>query len=205
MTDDTPISHIVHLVRSFEDDATAPREIQFGRRLRPSALAVLWVLLVAGTLSTSLLVVFLWTSDSPGWWFNLIFTLLPAFFMAGCGMALTESRRLSRREAQLAERWHATRNHARPSAGRVIDRTVSLMEHGSVSSFTLTLTLTVDIEETSRIRARWYRSNPENADATLLQTQIPAIGSKARVWSVGAPNDNEPLIVEALDPSTVIP
>ncbi|MFI7650977.1 hypothetical protein ACIBTZ_33680 [Micromonospora sp. NPDC049460] len=201
MTDDTPISHIVHLVRSFGDDATAPREIQFGRRLRPSALAILWVLLVAGTLSTSLLVLFLWISDSPGWWFNLIFTLLPAFFLAGCGMALTESRKLSRREAQLAERWHATRNHARPSAGRVIDRTVSLMEHGSVSSFTLT----VDIEGASRIRARWYRSNPENADATLLQTQIPAIGSKARVWSVGVPNDDEPLIVEALDASIVIP
>ncbi|MEV0325858.1 hypothetical protein AB0H63_05310 [Micromonospora echinospora] len=200
MTDDAPISHIVHLVRSFGDDATAPMKIQFGRRLHPSALAILWVLLVAGTLSTSLLLVFLWTSDSPGWWFNLIFTILPAFFLTGCGMALTESRRLSRREAQLAERWHATRNHAQPSAGRVIDRTVSLTEHGSVSSFTLT----VGISEASRIRARWYRTNPENEDAILLQTQIPAIGSKVRVWSVGAPNDDEPLIVEALDASTVI-
>ena len=83
--------------------------------------------------------------------------------------------------------------------GRVVEREVSLTEHGGVSAFTLVVT---DRAGTA-IRARWFRNSPDAGDVTLLQTQVPAVGSRVRIWQVGSLAEDAPVIVEALDPSIV--
>lgn len=198
MQEEAPVGHVVHLVRSF-DDPVAPSAIGFGTRVRPRTRFVLWMLLGAAAIGTVAALTALWTSDAP-WWFSVIFTLMPAFFVFGCGVALRESARLSRREARLAQEWARAREHAKPILGRVSEREVSLSEHGGVSSFTLTVAELPG----APVRARWHRSNPENGDATLLQTQVPAVGSEVRVWSVRMPDAEGPVIVEAIDPSVVL-
>lgn len=197
MGEEAPVGHVVHLVRAF-DDTGAPSRVGFGARLRPGARILLWVLVVLAAVATALGVVMLWGGDSP-WWFNAIFTVMPTFFVFGCGVALWESGRLSRREERLAAQWSLTRGSAASAEGRVGDRDVSLSEHGGVSSFTLT----VVSDAGPSIRARWHRSNPDERDATLLQTQIPAVGSRVRIWSVGMPAEDAPVIVQALDASIV--
>ena len=197
MEEEAPVGHIVHLVRVF-DESGAPTRVGFGTRLSPTARVVLWMLVALAAIGTVFIVILLWWDDSP-WWFDVIFTVMPSFFVFGCGFALWESGRLSRREQRLAERWALTRDRATSTGGQVSDRQVSLMEHGGVSSFTLI----VVSDAGASIRARWHRSNPDGRDSALLQTQIPAIGSRVRVWSVGMPHDDAPVIVQALDPSIV--
>lgn len=139
----------------------------------------------------------LWTGDSPGWWFNLIFTAMPAFFLFGCAFALWESRRPALRERRLSAQWATMRANARSTVGTIIDRDVRLTEHGSVSSFIVT----VRTDDDRELRARWYRSNASNADRTLLQPQVPALGSEVRIWAVPAASVDDPHVVVALDPS----
>ena len=197
MDEEAPVGHVVHLVRAF-DESGVPARVGFGTRLRASARLVIWMLVALAAIGTVFIVIMLWRDDSP-WWFDVIFTVMPSFFVFGCGFALWESGRLSRSEQRLAQRWASTRERATSTGGRVSDRQVSLMEHGGVSSFTLT----VASDEGPSIRARWHRSNPDERADTLLQTQIPAIGSRVRIWSVGMPDDDAPVIVEALDASVV--
>lgn len=197
MQEEAPVGHVVHLVRSFDEEAP-PEFIGFGTRLRPRTRGVLWMLVGLAAIGTVAIVAVLWTGDVP-WWFAAIFTVMPAFFVGGCAVALVESRRLSRREARLAQDWADARARAQPSFGRITDREVSLTEQGSVSAFTLTV---ADVAG-APLRARWHRSNPESRDATLLQTQVPAVGSQARVWSARMPDAERPVIVEAIDPSVV--
>lgn len=196
MEQEAPTGHVVHLVRLFS--ATAPEAIGFGTRLRPGGRTVLWGIILVGAIGTAILLVNLWTSDSP-WWFNLIFTAMPSFFLVGCAIALLESARLSRIEERLATHWAQNRGRATVVGGRVTDREVALMEHGGVSSIVLAAT---DAAGTI-VRARWYRSSPAHRDATLLQTQVPAIGAEVRIWTVGGAAEAELLILEALDPSVV--
>lgn len=193
----SPGGDVVHLVRSF--DATgAPERIGFGRRTPVAGRWVIWALLALASVGTAILLVNVWTSDSP-WWFNLIFTVLPGLFFIGCAAGLVESSRLSRVEDGVAARWEHMRSHAQSTEGRVTDRAVALLDNGGASSFAL---LVVDAAG-AQVHARWYRSNPDNQDETLLQTQIPAIGSRVRIWAVRMPEAEAPIIVEALDPSVV--
>jgi hypothetical protein len=197
MQEEAPVGHVVHLVDSL-DGATAPASIAFGTRLRWRSRIVLWTLVGLAAIGAVVFVSALWTSDAP-WWFSLIFTVMPGFFVFGCGVALAESGRLSRREAELAQAWAHSRADAEPSTGRIAERDVSLSENGGVSAFTLTIAGIPG----EPLRARWHRSNPENGDAVLLQTQVPVVGSEARVWSVGMPDADGVVIVEAVDPSVV--
>ncbi|UYO96395.1 hypothetical protein OED01_12395 [Microbacterium sp. M28] len=195
---EAPIGHVVHLVRAW-DETAAPARIGFSTRLGTGAVLAVWLLVLLAAVATSVLLFHLWTSDSP-WWFNVIFTFLPGFAVVGFSIGLVDSRRRARREAALARRWAATREHATPSEGRVSDREVSLTEHGSVSAFTLTVTSEVG----SAIRARWFRTSPDAGHAAVLQTQVPAVGSRVRIWQTGARTEDAPIIVEALDPSVVL-
>ncbi|WP_146008156.1 hypothetical protein [Microbacterium aurantiacum] len=197
MDEEAPVGHVVHLVRAF-DESGVPSRIGFGTRLSRTARLVIWMLVALAAAGTAFLVIMLWRDDSP-WWFDVIFTVMPSFFVFGCGFALWESGRLSRREQRLAERWALMRDRAAPTGGQVSDRQVSLAENGGVSAFTLT----VESDAGTSIRARWHRSNPDHRDATLLQTQIPAIGSRVRIWGVGMPDDDAPVIVQALDASVM--
>lgn len=194
---DAPAGNVVHLVDALAAAPVAPRTIEFGRRTSASAAAVLWILIAAATVGTVLLVAPLWMGDSPGWWFTLIFTAMPALFLFGCAVGLLESRRLARLERRLSQQWAAQHDRARPIGGQVVARDVQLMEHGSVSSFTITAAT----DDGQTIRARWYRTSPTNADETLLQPQVPTVGSPVRVWAVPGSSSDDPHVVEALDPS----
>lgn len=192
---EAPAGNVVHLVNTHS--SSAPEALQFGRRITGATALVLWGLLVAAAVGTTALLVALGTSDSPGWWFNVLFTVLPALFLFGCAVALLESQRASKRERELSERWASTHGRARPTAGKVVARDVQLMEHGGVSSFTVT----VEADDGRTIHARWFRTSPAHEGGTLLQPQVPAIGSDARIWAVPGPAVDEPCVVEALDPS----
>lgn len=194
---EAPIGHVVHLVRTLGDSA-APERIDFPTRMSPGARAMVWLLVGVGALGTGILLFHLWTGDSP-WWFNLIFTFLPGFVVVGFAVAFADSNRRSRTQTVLARRWAETRELARSSDGRVADRQVSLTEHGGVSAFTLTVADSAGFV----IRARWFRNNPDAGDVTLLQTQVPAVGSRVRIWQIGSLAEDAPVIVEALDPSIV--
>lgn len=195
---EAPVGHVVHLLRSFDEATEAPMRIGFGRRTPAAGRWVIWSLLAVASVGAAILLFNLWTGDSP-WWFNLIFTIMPALFLVGCAVGLAESGRLSRQERIIAQRWEQTRTRATSTDGRVTDRAVALLDNGGASSFALLVT---DASGT-QVHARWYRSNPDNHDETLLQTQIPAIGSRARIWTFGVSNAEAPIIVEALDPSVV--
>ncbi|MDQ0644498.1 hypothetical protein [Microbacterium murale] len=195
---EAPVGHVVHLLRSFDVDTGAPETIGFGKRTPAVGRWVIWALLALASIGTAILLINLWTSDSP-WWFNVIFTLMPALFIIGCAVAVVESGRLSRMESLLTQRWAQIRQHATLTEGRVTDRAVSLLDNGGASSFALMVTDAAGVQ----VHARWHRSNPDNQGETLLQTQIPAIGSKVRIWAVGMPDAEAPIIVEALDPSVV--
>ncbi|MGF6823994.1 hypothetical protein M2317_002919 [Microbacterium sp. ZKA21] len=194
---EAPIGHVVHLVRTL-DDSTAPERIGLPTRMGTGGRIVVWLLVGVGAVGTGILLLLLWTGDSP-WWFNLIFTFMPGF-VVGFAVAFADSTRRARTEEVLALRWAEARGMARSGDGRVVDRQVSLTEHGGVSAFTLTVTDPAG----SVIRARWFRSTPDAGDVTLLQTQVPALGSRVRIWQIGSSAEEDaPVIVEALDPSIV--
>ncbi|MFB7251015.1 hypothetical protein [Microbacterium sp. NPDC056234] len=196
---EAPIGHVVHLVRTMEADVPPPARMGFPIRLGVSARIIVWLLVGLGAVGCGILVFHLWTGDSP-WWFNLIFTFMPGFVVVGFGAALADSNRRLRREGVLSRRWDETWKRASSTEGRVTDRSVALLDNGGVSSFTLTVTSTAG----SVIRARWFRNNPDVGDVTLLQTQVPAVGSRVRIWQVGGLVEDAPVIVQALDPSIVI-
>ncbi|HWV49058.1 MAG TPA: hypothetical protein VN035_06325 [Microbacterium sp.] len=196
-TPEAPIGHVVHLVRTL-DDPTVPERIRFPTRMRLTGQIVVWLLVVVAAVGTGILLFHLWTGDSP-WWFDLIFTFMPGFVVVGFAAAFADSTRRSRTEAALARRWAEMRGTAGPGDGRIVDRQVSLTEHGGVSAFTLTVTTS----DGAVIRARWFRDTPDAADVTLLQTQVPAVGSRVRIWRIGTLAEDAPVIVEALDPSIV--
>jgi len=194
---EAPVGHVVHLVRSF-GDAGAPERIGFGRPMPTVGRWTVWALLAIASIGAAILLFNLWMSN-PQWWFNVIFTIMPVLFLGGCAMAVVGSGRRARAEALLAERWAQIRHRATPTEGRVTDRAVALLDNGGASSFALMVT----DPSGAQVHARWHRSNPDNQSDTLLQTQIPAIGSAARIWSVGMPDAEALVIVEALDPSVV--
>lgn len=191
--------NVVHLVDELVEDVPAPSAIGFGRRISPAAAAWLWVLLTAATAGTALLLAALWASESPGWWFDGIFTVMPVVILGGCAVAILESRLLGRLEHRLSGQWAASHSDARPSAARVVDRDVRLTEHGSVSSFVIT----VESHHGERVRARSYPTGPMDVGRTLLQPQVPSVGAAARIWAVPGAAADAPCVVEAVDPSAV--
>ena len=194
---EAPLGHVVHLVRTL-DDSAVPERIGLPIRIGTRGRIVVWLLVGVGAIATGILLFHLWTGDSP-WWFNLIFTFMPGFVVVGFAVAFADSSRRARTEVVLAQRWAETRELATSSEGRVADRQVSLTEHGGVSAFTLTVADSAG----SGIRARWFRNTPDAADVTLLQTQVPAVGSPVRIWQIGTLAEDAPVVVEALDPSIV--
>lgn len=194
---EAPVGHVVHLVRSFGTTG-APERIGFGKPMPTAGRWTVSALLALAAIGTAILLFNLWTSN-PQWWFNLIFTIMPVLFLGGCAMAVVGSGRRSRAEALLAERWAQIRNRATSTEARVTDRAVALLDNGGASSFALMVT----DPSGAQVHARWHRSNPDNQSDTVLQTQIPAIGSKVRIWSVGMPDADALIVVEALDPSVV--
>ncbi|GGR18394.1 hypothetical protein ACFOE1_08665 [Agromyces mediolanus] len=192
-----PATRVVHLVDRLDDvaDAAAPVALRLPRRLgTPGRLAFAAAAVIA-TAVAAWGVVLLWTEETPGWWFSLLFSVLlgamglvPWFLLAGSIGAAREDR-----EAQAA--WSAARDSATPTTGRVVARRTQLAEEGTPTSFELD----VDLADGSRLTAEWRL---ERAAQRLLQSQVPGVGAAVRVWrAAGVPE--APLVVEVADPSVV--
>ncbi|MBN7138927.1 hypothetical protein A7A76_07395 [Lysobacter enzymogenes] len=138
----------------------------------------------------------LWTHATPGWWFDLLFTLMLAGLAAALWALRAASIRQARFERGLQARWRELAPAAVATAGRVVGRDWVLAEDGSVSSFVLT----VQAGEGESVSGLWQ---PANARQSLLQAQVPGIGAPVRIWRApGAPAD-APLAIEVADPSVV--
>lgn len=186
---------IVHLVERLDaaPGATAPAALRLPRRLGTGGRIAFVVVSLAASAGTATGIVLLWTEQTPGWWFSLLFSVLlgamglvPWFLLAGSIGAAREDR-----EAQAA--WSAARGSAAPTAGRVAARRTRLAEEGTPTSFELD----VELADGSRLTAEWQL---ERAAQRLLQSQVPGVGAAVRVWRVaGMPE--APVVVEVADPS----
>lgn len=189
---------VVHLLARLDPPASArpPETLALPSRLGKAGRA--WFA-VANTLASALVawgVYTLWTHATPGWWFDLLFTLM----LGGLTAALWALRAASIRQAQfergLQARWRELAPGAVATAGRVVGRDWVLAEEGSVSSFVLT----VQAGAGETLSGLWL---PANARQSLLQAQVPGIGAWVRVWRAPGASADAPLAIEVADPSVV--
>ncbi|WP_206413783.1 hypothetical protein [Lysobacter enzymogenes] len=189
---------VVHLLPRLDPPASArpPDALALPSRLGPAGRA--WFA-VANTFASALAawgICILWTHATPGWWFDLLFTLMLAGLAAALWALRAASIRQARFERGLQARWRELAPAAVATAGRVVGRDWVLAEDGSVSSFVLT----VQAGEGESVSGLWQ---PANARQSLLQAQVPGIGAPVRIWRApGAPAD-APLAIEVADPSVV--
>lgn len=184
--------HVVHLLQHWGDE-TPPEDLRIKGALGAGARAAFAAAAVAASLVAVALVIVLWTSETPGWWFSLLFTVILLGLSTALWAVYAGSLRTGRERSVAVSQWAESFASARPLAATVLDRTVSTREDGEVGTFDLTVT--------GGTTATW---RPQSASARgLLQTQVPGVGAAVRVWQVpGAPAEH-PLVVEALDPSVV--
>lgn len=191
---EAPVAHVVHLVPDL-DSPTAPEALGFPPPYSPAARRLVLLPLLAGTGLAIWMLVSLWTGETPGLWFQLLFTV----FIGGAataGWAVAAGARSTGRErAAAVAAWAAVRDRAVPAPGRIVDRQVSLASEGDVSGFVLGVDAGGE-----RLLAAWT-PHPRRG-AYLLQPQIPGIGAAVRVWSVPGVA-GAPLVVEAVDPTRV--
>lgn len=140
-------------------------------------------------------VLLLWTEETPGWWFNIIFSVILTGLALALWFAFYSSISWARddREAQAA--WAAAHVQATAEAGRVVARRVRLAEEGTPTSFELDIA----VDGHAQFTAQW---SLERASQRLLQTQVPGPGSPARVWRAANMPD-APVVVEVTDPTVV--
>lgn len=190
--------HVVHLLPAFDAAPSAPEVLRFGARMSPTSRVVVAGLLAIATALFVGALYILWTNETPGWWFNALFTVillgLPVATWAGYVAAI----RRADEEVRMQGFWAASRLRARLVGGRVVGRDVRVSEDGTIASFDLT----IDIPDAPPITATWH---PHGRPARyILQTQVPGVGAEARVWLIDAATADRPLVVEVVDP-TVIP
>jgi hypothetical protein len=138
----------------------------------------------------------LWTNETPGWWFNVLFTVMNACIAVAPWPILANSIREAGLENRLEAVWRDIRSIAVATHGRVINRHCALAEDGSVASFTLL----IEVPDCQPICAKRY---PINEGEYLLQTQVPGVGSEVRVWRIPNASADTPIVIEVADPSVV--
>lgn len=133
----------------------------------------------------------LWLGETPGIWFNILFTVLPGLFGLGMVLVAFDWHSTASAEEDARERWRAMPPAGPPIGGLVDDRHVDIgSESGQVNSVALLIQVGGE-----HVAAAWRRRGGQ----TLLQPQVPVIGSQVRLWrSAGGA-----VLVEALDPSAI--
>jgi hypothetical protein len=188
------VAHVVHLLQEWGPE-TPPENLRLSGAMKASARALFAALLVIESLATCFFVWVLWTEETPGWWFSLLFTVILLGMSVALWAVYVSAIGTGRERALAQARWTASLGSVRLTAGTVAARDVSTIEDGSVSRFELA----VDADDS--LLATWQRRT--SSARMLLQTQVPGVGAPVRVWrSPGAPADF-PLVIEALDPSVV--
>lgn len=189
--------HVVHLLPGFDAAPSAPESLRFGARMSPVGRVVVAILLAVVTALFVGSLYILWTNETPGWWFNALFTVilvgLPVATWAGYVAAI----RRADEEVRAQEFWAASRLRATLIGGRIVARDVRVSDDGTIASFRLT----VDIPDAPQITATWH--SPREQPRYILQTQVPGVGADARVWFIDAATADRPLVVEVVDPTVI--
>lgn len=206
LTDDsTHDSHRVHLLLRPHSDPAPP-----SLRLRApasSARRTVWVVLVAVVAAGFVaLLMLLWRSGSASEWgvappwhlvLNLAFTLLGGLLTLGVVAVVVSASRDSARRREALRFWEAERGRLRSARATVVAREAALTESGAVAR----IHLTVETGDGARINGIWQPAS--HGTSTVLQSQVPAIGSPALVWRVPGAGASAPIVIEVLDPSVV--
>jgi hypothetical protein len=196
---DATTGHIVHLLERLDAVETAPESLQLPKRMGLPGRVVFAVVGLVATVAAAAALVLLWTDETPGWWFNLIFTVMIGGIPVALWAILIGSIQDAGTERALQQTWHAHRHRARAEHGTVSDRRIALSDDGSVSSFDLVVTLGGGQPLSGSWRPRNSSSRP------LLQTQVPGVGTPVRVWLVAdASASASPVVIEVADPTVVV-
>lgn len=185
---------VVHLLQHW-GDKVPPESLRIKPRIGSAARALLALLLTAASALAVFLIVILWTFETPGWWFSLLFTLTFVGLVFGLWVGFVGALQSGVVREQATIRWAEIVETVRPSSGTVVARDVATREDGSVHRFTLT----VMTEHRATLEGVWEPSSTRS----LLQSQVPGVGALVRVWRNEHGPDSDPLVIEALDPSVV--
>ncbi|MFK4729693.1 hypothetical protein ROT00_08420 [Agromyces mediolanus] len=188
---------IVHLVERLDTDpgATPPAALLLPRRLGTGGRIAFALVSLAATAGAATGIALLWTEQTPGLWFSVLFSVLLGALGLVPWLVLLGSITAAREDVEAQAAWRTARGRATPVAGRVTARRTQLAEEGTPTSFELD----VELPDGGRLTAEWQ---PERASQRLLQTQVPGVGSPVRVWrTAGMPE--APVVVEVGDPSVV--
>ncbi|MFF2843287.1 hypothetical protein [Paenarthrobacter sp. NPDC057981] len=190
------VGHVVHFVERLDATGPAPQSLMLPEHLGVFGRLFFAVVNALATVGAGWAVYLLWTEETPGLWFNVLFTVVTAAIPLVLWIILLGSGVEAKSDVQREAEWEETRESARAWRGSVVARDIQLAEEGSVSSFDLTVAL----EDGSNVRGRW---RPAKASSRLpLQPQVPGVGSDVLVWRVpGA--DSAPLIIQVIDPTIV--
>lgn len=210
--DDTT-GHVVHLLERLEPldgldaPASAPESLGLPKHLGTPGRVLFALVNVAATVGAGFAVRLLWTEETPGLWFTLLFTVMVAGIPVALWAILIGSIGAAKVDRELQATWERVRHRARVERGNVVGRRIGLAEDGSVSSFDLDVTLA----DGSDLRGEW---RPRTASSRpLLQPQVPGVGAEVRVWRVAAPEAGDtdaagpaiPVVIEVADASVVTP
>lgn len=198
---EVPDGHVVHVLERLDSRAAAPQSLLLPNHLTSFGRVVFAFGNVIGTLGAFAGIYLLWSDpETPGWWFNLIFTVILGGIPVVLWAILIGSGQEAQSDRALQTMWDEVRHDARAVSGVVLGRDVTLSEDGAVSTFTLT----VSLSDGSTLSGRW---RPQKASSRLLlQQQVPGVGAAVRVWkladAVTGPR-SAPAIIEVADSSVV--
>lgn len=198
-TQDDNDGHAIHLVPRLSPAgslARAPESLRLPARMGVAGRIGFGLLNLVVSIGAAWAIVRLWTDQTPGWWFNLIFTVMLGGVALALWAILIGSIQQAALERELQALWRKIGPTAVAAAGRVSERRWALAEDGSVSSFALV----VRLDDGLCLEGLW---RPENSGQRLLQTQVPGVGAHARVWRAANAAAAAPLVIEVADPSVV--
>ena len=191
------VGQVVVLVEHWPDPVP-PAELPLRGAMRPGARAAFVVLLVLATVVGAGAIVPLWTMTTPGVWFSVLFTVFIAVLVVVLWTVYIGSLAHSAERVRAHAHWRGAAGRIQRQDGTVRARTVSTIEDGGVDRFELVVDTAA-----GPLAATWERATARSP--MLLQTQVPGVGARARVWRIGDAGADAPLVIEVRDPSVVTP
>ena len=177
-------------------DPVPPAELPIRGAMRPGARAVYVVLLLLATAVGAGTLIPLWTTPTPGVWFSVLFTAFIAALVVVLWFVFAGALAKSALRVRALACWRQASGRIERVDGTVVARTVSTIEDGGVDRFELAVETATGLSS-----AVWER--PTARSRMLLQTEVPGVGATVRVWRIRGAGPEDPLVVEALDPSVV--
>ena len=108
--------HVVHLIERFDAAEHAPESLLLPKRMRTPGRVMFALVGLVATAGAVAALVLLWTDETPGWWFNLIFTVMICGIPVVVWAILIGSIRDARAERAFEETWQEHRHRARAAS-----------------------------------------------------------------------------------------